>query len=82
MLHTETPNSEHPDLDLYATAELLDAFIADQQRAVEAVRAATPQLEVAVEAALPRLRAGDHLSIAGPSEAGCYYERGGYERKH
>ncbi|MFO1225460.1 N-acetylmuramic acid 6-phosphate etherase [Roseateles sp.] len=70
MLHTETPNSEHPDLDLYATAELLDAFIADQQRAVEAVRAATPQLEVAVEAALPRLRAGGRLLYAGAGTSG------------
>ena len=70
MLHTETPNSEHPDLDLYATAELLDAFIADQQRAVEAVRAATPQLEVAVEAALPRLQAGGRLLYAGAGTSG------------
>jgi N-acetylmuramic acid 6-phosphate etherase len=70
MLNTETPNSEHPDLDLYATAELLDAFVADQRRAVEAVQAATPQLEAAVEAALPRLRAGGRLLYAGAGTSG------------
>ena len=74
MPHTETLNSEHPDLDLYATAELLDAFIADQQRAVEAVRAATPNLKS--PSRLPaRLRcAGGRLLYAG---AGTFGPAGG-----
>ena len=52
MLNTETPSSRHPDLDLYALPELIDAFIEDQLAAVNAVRAAGPQLVAAVAAAL------------------------------
>ena len=69
MLHTETLNSEHPDLDLYATAELLDAFIADQQRAVEGRAGRHPQLEVAAEAALPGCALG-RLLYAGAGTSG------------
>ena len=70
MLNTETPSSRHPDLDLYALPELVDAFIEDQMEAVNAVRAAGPQLAAAVAAALPRIRAGGRLLYAGAGTSG------------
>lgn len=70
MLNTETPSTRHPDLDTYATPALLDAFIADQIDAVAAVKAAAPQLAAAVDAALPRIRAGGRLLYAGAGTSG------------
>lgn len=70
MLNTETPSTRHPDLDTYATPALLDAFIADQLDAVAAVKAAAPQLAAAVDAALPRIRAGGRLLYAGAGTSG------------
>ncbi len=70
MLNTETPSTRHPDLDTYATPALLDAFIDDQTAAVAAVKAAAPQLAAAVEAALPRIRAGGRLLYAGAGTSG------------
>jgi len=70
MLNTETPSTRHPDLDSYATPALLDAFIADQAAAVAAVQAAAPQLATAVDAALPRIRAGGRLLYAGAGTSG------------
>ncbi|RZJ10303.1 MAG: N-acetylmuramic acid 6-phosphate etherase [Rubrivivax sp.] len=70
MLNTETPSTRHPDLDSYATPALLDAFIDDQAAAVAAVKAAAPQLAAAVDAALPRIRAGGRLLYAGAGTSG------------
>lgn len=70
MLNTETPSTRHPDLDTYDTPALLDAFIDDQTAAVAAVRAAAPQLAAAVDAALPRIRAGGRLLYAGAGTSG------------
>jgi N-acetylmuramic acid 6-phosphate etherase len=70
MLKTETPSTRHPDLDSYATPALLDAFIDDQTAAVAAVKAAAPQLAAAVDAALPRIRAGGRLLYAGAGTSG------------
>jgi N-acetylmuramic acid 6-phosphate etherase len=70
MLNTETPSTRHPDLDTYATPALLDAFIDDQTAAVAAVKAAAPQLAAAVDAALPRIRAGGRLLYAGAGTSG------------
>lgn len=70
MLNTETPSNRHPDLDTYATPALLDAFITDQTAAVAAVKAAAPQLAAAVDAALPRIRAGGRLLYAGAGTSG------------
>jgi N-acetylmuramic acid 6-phosphate etherase len=70
MLNTETPSTRHPDLDSYATPALLDAFITDQIDAVGAVKAAAPQLAAAVDAALPRIRAGGRLLYAGAGTSG------------
>ncbi|MCE4539043.1 N-acetylmuramic acid 6-phosphate etherase [Pelomonas sp. P7] len=70
MLNTETPSTRHPDLDTYDTPALLDAFIDDQTAAVAAVKAAAPQLAAAVDAALPRIRAGGRLLYAGAGTSG------------
>jgi N-acetylmuramic acid 6-phosphate etherase len=70
MLNTETPSTRHPDLDTYATPALLEAFVDDQSAAVAAVKAALPQLSAAVDAALPRIRAGGRLLYAGAGTSG------------
>jgi N-acetylmuramic acid 6-phosphate etherase len=70
MLPTESPSAQHPDLDLYASAELVAAFVDDQLLAVQAVRAAAPDLARAVDAALPRIQAGGRLLYAGAGTSG------------
>src|SRR4051812_25387455 len=70
MLKTETPSTRHPDLDLYDTPDLVNAFIDDQFEAVKAVQAAGPQLAEAVERALPRIKAGGRLLYAGAGTSG------------
>jgi len=70
MLKTETPSSAHPDLDLYPLPQLISVFIEDQVEAVNAVRAAGPQLAAAVLAALPRIQAGGRLLYAGAGTSG------------
>jgi N-acetylmuramic acid 6-phosphate etherase len=67
MLRTEIPSESHPDLDRYEVTDLVDAFIDDQAHALEAVKAAGARIAEAVEAALPRIRAGGRLIYAGTS---------------
>jgi N-acetylmuramic acid 6-phosphate etherase len=69
-LRTETPHPGHEALDRYDTATLVDSFAADQAEAVAAVRAAGPALARAVDAAVPRLRAGGRLLYAGAGTSG------------
>jgi N-acetylmuramic acid 6-phosphate etherase len=69
-LNTEQPHPAHPQLDRYDTAALVDALVADQTLAATAVRAAAPALVLAVEAALPRLRAGGRLVYVGAGTSG------------
>lgn len=69
-LRTEQPHPDHPALDRYDTATLVAAFVDDQARAAQAVRAAAPALAVAVEAAVPRLRRGGRLLYAGAGTSG------------
>jgi len=69
-LRTEQPSTEHPALDTYDSAALVAAFIADQARAAQAVQAAASQLAAAVDAALPRLRAGGRLVYVGAGTSG------------
>jgi N-acetylmuramic acid 6-phosphate etherase len=38
MLNTESPSTQHTDLDRYATPDLVAAFVEDQMLAVRAVR--------------------------------------------
>lgn len=70
MSSTESPSDQHPDLDLYATAELVRAFTEDQVHAASVVHAANAQLAVAIEAAVPRIAAGGRLIYAGAGTSG------------
>jgi N-acetylmuramic acid 6-phosphate etherase len=70
MLRTETPNPDHAQLDQYPTAQLVDALIDDERSAVNAVRAASPGLSAAVDAALPRIEAGGRLIYVGAGTSG------------
>lgn len=70
MLKTETPDDRHADLDQYADAELVGAFVDDQVQAVEAVRAQSARIAAAVAAAVPRLRAGGRLVYVGAGTSG------------
>ena len=67
---TESPAAEHPDLDLYDTPQLLAALVASQQQAVDAVMSVREGLAQAVDAALPRIRAGGRLLYAGAGTSG------------
>ncbi len=70
MLNTETPSSQHTDLDLYTVEELVDAFVSDQANAVGAVRAAAAQIAAAVTTAVPRIKAGGRLVYVGAGTSG------------
>ena len=67
---TEQPHPAHAALDTYDTAALVEAFVADQAEAAGAVRRAGPALVRAVDAALPRLRAGGLLVYVGAGTSG------------
>ncbi len=69
-LPTETPHPAHAGLDRYDTSALVTAFADDQRRAAEAVAAAGPALAQAVDAAVPRLRAGGRLVYVGAGTSG------------
>ena len=70
MLNTETPSRAHVALDQYPTSELVNVFVDDQLQAVQAVRAAGPQIATAVDAALPRMQAGGRLVYVGAGTSG------------
>ncbi len=70
LLNTEAADVRHPALDRYDTAALVAALADDQQGAVDAVRAATPDLARAVDAALPRIAAGGRLIYVGAGTSG------------
>jgi len=70
MLSTETPSDRHPDLDLYATDDLVRAFTTDQVHAATVVHAAAAQLARAVDAAVPHIAAGGRLLYAGAGTSG------------
>jgi N-acetylmuramic acid 6-phosphate etherase len=70
MLNTETPATQHANLDQYPTAELVNVLVDDQRQAVEAVRAASPRIAAAVSAALPRMEAGGRLIYVGAGTSG------------
>ena len=69
-LRTEEPHPAHPRLDRYDTAALVDAFVEDQAQAALAVRAAAAALAQAVDAAVPRLRAGGRIVYVGAGTSG------------
>jgi N-acetylmuramic acid 6-phosphate etherase len=70
MLNTETPHAQHANLDEYATAQLVAAFVDDQHNAVAAVQRANSAIATAVDAAVPRIRAGGRLIYAGAGTSG------------
>jgi N-acetylmuramic acid 6-phosphate etherase len=70
MLKTETPSSQHRELDQYSIEKLVAAFADDQLNAVHAVRAAVPAIAKAVEAAVPRIEAGGRLLYVGAGTSG------------
>lgn len=70
MPNTETPSTEHLDLDLYPVPELVGALIDGQFEAVQAVRDAAPAIAAAVEAAWPRIKAGGRLVYVGAGTSG------------
>jgi len=70
MLKTETPSSQHRELDQYPIEKLVAAFADDQLNAVQAVRAAVPAIAKAVEAAVPRIEAGGRLLYVGAGTSG------------
>lgn len=69
-LPTETPHPGHAGLAGYDSTALVRAFADDQLLAVQAVQAAAPALARAVDAAVPRLRAGGRLLYAGAGTSG------------
>jgi N-acetylmuramic acid 6-phosphate etherase len=69
-LRTEAPHPAHAQLDRYDTATLVQAFTDDQALAAQAVRAAAAALAQAVDAAVPRLRAGGRLIYVGAGTSG------------
>jgi N-acetylmuramic acid 6-phosphate etherase len=70
MLNTESPSTQHTELDRYATPDLVAAFVEDQMQAVHAVQAVGADLARAVDAALPRMLAGGRLIYAGAGTSG------------
>jgi N-acetylmuramic acid 6-phosphate etherase len=70
MQRTETPSDKNDDLDCYDVQRLVDAFIDDQADALQAARAASPQIAEAVERAVPRLQAGGRLIYVGAGTSG------------
>jgi N-acetylmuramic acid 6-phosphate etherase len=67
---TETPNPEHAELDSYDTRAMVEAFVDDQTQAVAAVMAVADGIARAVEAALPRIKAGGRLIYVGAGTSG------------
>ena len=70
MLSTETPHALHANLDEYATKDLVAAFVDDQHNAVLAVQRANAAIAAAVDAAVPRIKAGGRLIYAGAGTSG------------
>ena len=67
---TEAVHPGHPALDRYDTPQLVQAFVDDQQLAVQAVQRAAPALARAVDLAVPRLRDGGRLIYVGAGTSG------------
>jgi N-acetylmuramic acid 6-phosphate etherase len=69
-LGTEQPSERHKQLDQYDAFDLVEALVSDQAQALAAVRAAVVPLGHAVNAALPRIRAGGRLLYVGAGTSG------------
>ena len=69
-LGTESVHPAHGGLDGYSSLQLVQALASDQQGAVQAVLAAAADIARAVDAALPRIRAGGRLIYVGAGTSG------------
>lgn len=70
MSTTEQPSKDHAELDRYACLALVEAFVADQARAAQAVARAATDIARAVDAATPRIEAGGRLIYVGAGTSG------------
>jgi len=70
MLKTETPSTQHTELDLYPVEDLVAALVDDQAQAVQAVKAASVSISAAVQAMAPRIAAGGRLIYVGAGTSG------------
>ncbi len=68
--NTETPNVKFDALEQFGTLDLVRAFVDDQHNAVAAVQAAASDIARAIEAAVPRIRAGGRIVYAGAGTSG------------
>ena len=62
---TETALSDYAGIDTWDDARILDALVAGQERAIAAVRAASPSIAGAATAIAERIRSGGKLVYAG-----------------
>jgi N-acetylmuramic acid 6-phosphate etherase len=69
-LATEGVNDAHAEFDLLGTEAQLAAMQEESARAVAAVTDAAPQIAAAIDAIVPRLRAGGRLVYLGAGTAG------------
>ena len=69
-LATEQINPDTTDLDRRDTLSILRAMSAEDEKAVEAVRAVLPQIAVAVDTVAARLAAGGRLFYVGAGTSG------------
>jgi len=67
---TESHDPRYADIDLWPSGTTLEALAEAQMSATALTRAAVPQIEAAVEAALPGLRAGGRLFYIGAGTSG------------
>ncbi|AZV37656.1 N-acetylmuramic acid 6-phosphate etherase [Komagataeibacter xylinus] len=67
---TEGQDPRYADVDVWPVVSVLEALVESQMSAIAAVRAATPELERAINAALPRLLAGGRLFYVGAGTSG------------
>ncbi|MGO2958477.1 MAG: N-acetylmuramic acid 6-phosphate etherase [Acetobacter sp.] len=67
---TEMFDTRYESLDLWPTGPLLEALLESQLGAVSSVKAALPDMEGAIAAALPRLQRGGRLFYVGAGTSG------------
>lgn len=69
-MSTELSSSDYAELDSWPAGRILDAIIDSNRRAVEAVAAAVPQLELATQLMRGRLQAGGRIIYIGAGTSG------------
>lgn len=70
MLNTETPSTLHTDLDLYSSAQVVDALVEDQFLAVQAVQKVGADIARAIDAAVIRIQQSGRLVYVGAGTSG------------